>query len=91
MCSTAFDKELDINSSYYDVYFYRTNAKDLNNAGDKIPTFNLHDIMGYPSLCYLTTKEYKLQQVKLKQEKAQKQVVFDKTTKAKMQKLQEPY
>ncbi len=61
MHSTVFDKELDIGSSCCVIYLYRTNAKDLNNAGDEIPNFKLHSIMGYLFLCYLTTKEYKLQ------------------------------
>lgn len=68
----AFDRELDINSFYYDICLYQTNTKDLNNAGNKISTFKLHGIMRYLSLCYLTIKEYKLQQVKLEQQKAQK-------------------
>ncbi len=69
MYNMAFDRKLDINSSYCDVYLYRTNTKDLNNVGDEISIFKLYGIMGYLSLYYLTTKEYELQQVKLEQEK----------------------
>ena len=65
MCSTAFDRELNINNSCYDICLCRTNAKDLNNVRDKIPTFKLYDITEYLFLCYLTTKKYKLQQIKL--------------------------
>ncbi len=81
MRSTAFDREFDNNSSCCDVYLYRTNTEDLNNAGDEISTFKLHSITEYLSLCYLTTKEYKLQQVKLEQEKAQKQALLDEAVK----------
>lgn len=45
MYNTAFYGELNISNSRYDVYLYQTNAKDLNNAGDKIPTFTLYGIM----------------------------------------------
>lgn len=59
--STAFDKKLNISSFCCNVCFYQTNAEDLNNTEDKIPTFNLYSITKYLSLCYLTIKEYQLQ------------------------------
>ncbi len=89
ICSTALDRELDISSSCCNVCLYRTNAEDLNNAEDKIPTFKLHGVTGYLSLCYLTTERYKLQQVQLEQEKTRKQVLLNKATKATTQEQQE--
>lgn len=53
----AFDRELDISSSYYDICFYRTNVKNLNNVRNKIPTFKLYNIMRYLSLYYLIIKK----------------------------------
>lgn len=62
MYSILFDREFDTSAgSYCDIYLYQTNAEDLNNARDEIPTFKLHGIIGSLSLCYLITKEYKLQ------------------------------
>lgn len=89
MCNTAFDRELDISGSCCDVCLYQTNGEDLNNAGDEIPTFKLYGITGYLSLCYLTTKEFKLQQVKLEQKKARKKALLDKAAKATTQDQQE--
>lgn len=60
MYNTVFDKKLDISGSYCDIYLHWANVEDLNNARDEIPSFKLHDIMGYLSLCYLTIEEYKI-------------------------------
>lgn len=67
-----FDRELDINNFYCNIYLYWTNIKDLNNAEDEIIILKLYGIMGYLFLYYLIIKEYKLQQVKFELDKVQK-------------------
>lgn len=66
ICNMVFDRYFDISGSCCNIYFYRTKAKDINNTSDEIPIFKLHGITEYLSLYYLTIKEFKLQQVKLK-------------------------
>lgn len=46
---------------------------------DKILLFKFYSITDYISLCYCLTKEYKLEKVRLEQEKLPKKVLLDKT------------
>ena len=89
MCKTAFERHLGDNVSCCNICFYKNNAKNLDNAGDKIPPFKLHGITRYLSLCYRTKEEFRLEQVRSKQEKAQKKSLYDKAAYATTQLQQE--
>ena len=78
ICKTAFEKHLDNNVSCCNICLYKNNAKNLDNADDKIPPFKLHGIIRYLSLCYRITEEFRLEQVRSKQEEAQKKSLYDK-------------
>ncbi len=78
MCKTAFERHLDDNNFCYDICFYKANAENLDNAGDKIPSFKLHGVTGSLSLCYRLTEEFKREQVRLEQERLRKKVLLDK-------------
>ncbi len=65
ICKTAFERHLDDNNFCCDIYLYKTNAKNLDNARDKIFSFKLYGITGYMSLCYHLTEEFKQEQVRL--------------------------
>lgn len=79
-----FYKKLDISEFCDDIYLHQANIKNLNNARNKISTFKLYDITKYLSLYYFTTKKYKIQQVKLEQNKAKKQALFNQFAKTTM-------
>lgn len=50
MSSIAFNNKLNINKSFYGIYFYRINAKDLNYAKNKVSTLKFNDIIRYMPL-----------------------------------------
>ena len=57
----AFEKDLDNNVSCCNICFDKNNAKNLDNAGDKISSFKFHRIIEYLSLYYRTTEEFRLE------------------------------
>ena len=89
ICKTAFERHLDDNVLCCDICLYKNNAKNLDNAGDKISPFKLYGITGYLFLCYRTTEEFRLEQVRSEQEKAQKKSLHDKAAYATTQLQQE--
>lgn len=74
----TFERHLDDNVICCNICLYKNNAKNLDNASNIIPPFKLYGITGYLSLSYHTTEEFKLEQLRLEQEKAQKKSLHDK-------------
>lgn len=61
----------------------------MDNPNNEISLFKLHGITGYQSLCYRATEEFRLEQVKLEQEKTLKKSLLDKAASVTTQRQQE--